>query len=189
MSGLFYFWTMDLSHEIANSTAHRPIRDTISGYVLENPDAFDQLLEMCLDVSNPHHHKACWNLELVLEHRLDWIHPHLDGFCNSLVHFTNESALRSVSKVCLFIAKREFPGRGNGNFASDDQLQKIASATFDWLIDERKVATKAYAMRTLYLLGKRYDWIYPELKEVLSKDFAHHSAGYKAAAKQLLLRL
>lgn len=180
---------MDLRSEIIHSTAHRPIRDKISGYVLEHPEVFEMLLDMCLDVSDENHHKACWNLELVLESKIDWLQPHLEKFCNALENFTDESALRSISKICLFVSKREFPARGKGNFASDEQLQKIASATFDWLIDERKVATKAYAMRALYLLGKRYDWIYPELKEVLSKDFPHHSAGYKAAAKQLLTRL
>ncbi|MBD3583710.1 hypothetical protein [Flavobacterium selenitireducens] len=180
---------MDLRSEIHNSTAHRPIRDRISGYVLEHHEELETLLGMCLDVSDEDHHKACWNLELVLESRIDWLQPHLKKFCDSLVDFTDDSALRSISKICLFISQREFTSRGNGNFATDEQLRKIASATFDWLIDERKVATKAYAMRALYLLGKRYDWIYPELKEILSKDFPHHSAGYKAAAKQLLRRL
>jgi len=180
---------MDLIDEIRNSNSHRPVRDKISGYVLEHGECFGTLLKMALDISDEDHHKACWNLELVLESKIEWIKPHLDNFCDRLQYFTDESALRSISKICQFIAQAEFPIRGLGNFASDDQLQKIASATFDWLIDERKVATKAYSMRTLYLLGKRYDWIYPELKEVLSKDFPHHSAAYKAAAKQLLLKI
>ncbi|RZJ70042.1 hypothetical protein [Flavobacterium sp.] len=177
---------MELRKEIENSTAHRPIRDKISGYVLANRQEFETLLFMALDVSDKNHHKACWNLELVIEAKIDWIKPYLEKFCDSLENFTDESALRSISKICLFIARAEFPKKGRGNFATDEQLQKIASATFDWLIDERKVATKAYAMRALFLLGKRYDWIYPDLKVVLSKDFPDHSAGYKAAAKQLL---
>lgn len=189
MSAFFIFGPMELQQEIQASTAHRPIRDFISGYVLEHESVFPELLALSLDVSSAFHHKACWNLELVLEKKIDWIQPHLELFCNSLETFTDESALRSVSKICLFIARREFPARGKGNFASDEQLQQIASATFDWLIDQRKVATKAYAMRALFLLGKRYDWIYPDLKGLLAKDFPHHSAAYRSAAKQLLARL
>lgn len=180
---------MELTKEIENSTAHRPIRDKISGHVLAHPEAFEELFKMAMDVSDKNHHKACWNLELVLENKIEWISQYLDKFCDTLESFTDESSRRSISKICLFIAQREFPAKGQGNFASDAQLQKIASATFDWLIDESKVATKAYSMRALYLLGKRYDWIYPELKEILSKDFGHHSAAYKSAAKQLLRKL
>lgn len=180
---------MELKTEIENSTAHRPIRDKISGFVLENPSEFKPLLDMALDVSDKNHHKACWNLELVLENKIDWIRPHLDGFSTALETITDESARRSISKICQFIAQKQFASKGDRNFAADDQLQKIASATFDWLIDESKVATKAYSMRALYLLGKRYDWIYPELKAVLEKDFPLYSAAYKSAAKQLLARL
>ncbi|RZJ65639.1 MAG: hypothetical protein EOO50_12885, partial [Flavobacterium sp.] len=155
---------MDLKQQIENSTAHRPIRDLISSHVLENPEAFPELLDLALDVSGKNHHKACWNLELVLEKKLDLIVPYLDKFCDALESFPDESSLRSISKICLFIAQKEFPSKGKGNFATDEQLQKIASATFDWLISESKVATKAYSMRALFLLGKRYDWIYPDLK-------------------------
>ena len=180
---------MELRKEIETSTAHRPIRDKIAGYVLEHEESFPELLKMAIDPADASHYKAAWNLEIVLEQKIDWLQPYLDLFSDALEHLTHESALRSISKVCLFIARREFPTKGQGNFATDDQLQKIGSATFDWLISEKKVATKAYCMRTLFLLGKRYDWIYPELKAVLLKDFGNHSAAYQAAAKQLLKRL
>ena len=44
-------------------------------------------------------------------------------------------------------------------------------------------------MRTLYNLGKHYDWIYPELKTILNKDFPNHSAAYKAVAKEVLKKI
>lgn len=177
---------MDLRREIENSTAHRPIRDKISGYVLANPGDFSTIMEMALDSSDANHHKAWWILELILESQIDWIAPYLEMFCNALSSFTDESALRSISKICLFVCRRQFSSRAQHDFATDDALQKIASAAFDWLIDDRKVATKAYSMRALFLLGTRYDWIYEELNAILSKDFASHSAGYQAAAKQIL---
>ena len=180
---------MDLKIEIEHSTAHRPVRDKISGFVLEHTEHFKLLLDLGLDVSDKNHHKAWWTLELVLESDIGLIRRYLDEFTDSLNRFTDESALRSISKICLFMAMKQFRRGEKDDFATDEQLQKIASAAFDWLIDDRKVATKAYAMRTLFLLGKRYDWIYPDLKEVLSKDFPYHSAGYKAAARQLLLKL
>lgn len=187
-SGLFYFSAMDLKRRVENSTAHRPIRDEISGYVLENRDTFFTLFALAMDTSNKNHHKACWNLELVLEKKIDWLAPSLDAFCDALPAFTDESARRSVSKICLFIARKHF-GKNSPGFAADDQLEKIASACFDWLIGDSKVATKAYAMRALFLLGKKFDWIYSELSEILPKDFSMHSAAYQVVAREILKKL
>ncbi|MFY7729978.1 MAG: hypothetical protein ACOVRN_10710, partial [Flavobacterium sp.] len=73
---------------------------------------------------------------------------------------------------------------------SAQQKELITEACFDWLINpDGKVANKAYAMRTLYILGKDTEWVYPELKRILSEDFSAHSAAYKAAAKELLQKM
>ncbi|WP_232226276.1 hypothetical protein [Flavobacterium sp. ACAM 123] len=61
---------------------------------------------------------------------------------------------------------------------------------FEWLIDEvLKVATKVYAVRTLFELGKKNNWIYPELKRILSDDYYKHSAAYKAVAREILKKI
>ena len=44
-------------------------------------------------------------------------------------------------------------------------------------------------MRSLFLLGKQFDWIYPELKLTLEQDYAKHSAAYKAAARDILKQI
>lgn len=187
-SGLFYFCAMDLERQIENSTAHRAIRDEISGYVLGNRDTFYALFALALDTSSKNHHKACWNLELVLEKKIDWLTPFLDEFCDALPAFTDDGARRSISKICLFIGREHFAKNSPG-FAADNQLEKIASACFDWLIGDSKVATKAYAMRALFLLGKKFDWIHSELGEILPKDFSMHSAAYRAVAREILKKL
>ncbi|KOS06486.1 hypothetical protein AM493_10900 [Flavobacterium akiainvivens] len=173
--------------EVANSTAHRPIRDVISGMVFSTPALLAELMEMALDTSNKNHHKACWSLELVLERHIDWLAPYLDTFCNTLTGYKHEGAIRSVSKICLFTVghNQKHPGFLNGR-----HLQHITEACFDWLIAPNdKVATKAYAMRALYILGKNEDWVHPELQRILSEDFVKHTAAYKAAAKEVLLKL
>jgi hypothetical protein len=62
-------------------------------------------------------------------------------------------------------------------------------ANFDWLITDTKVAAKAYSMRTLHILGKYYDWIHPELQIILTKDYANHTAAYKAVAREVLKKI
>ena len=174
-------------NQIANSTAHRPIRDLLSGQVLNDKTLLPDLITIAFDIKDKNHHRACWILELVCEAKIEWLAPHLDSFCKTLPLFTNESAMRPISKICLFTSEYHHKNPG---FLNRNHIQDIIEACFDWLINpETKVATKAYGMRALYLLGKNEDWIYPELSRILSEDSAKYSAGYKAAAKDILRRI
>ncbi|MDV6168278.1 hypothetical protein R1T16_07560 [Flavobacterium sp. DG1-102-2] len=173
--------------QIANSTAHRPIRDLLSGQVLKNKTLLSELLAIGFNVKDKNHHKACWIAELVFEAKIEWLKEHLDTFCEALPHFTNESAMRPISKIGLLAT--EYRER-HSKFMNTHQVQQITEACFDWLINPKtKVATKAYAMRTLFLIGKKEDWIHHELQRILSEDASKHTAAYTAAAKDVLRRI
>ena len=179
--------SINFQTQIANSTAHRPIRDYLSGLVLADKLLLAELLSMAFDIKDKNHHKACWVLELVLEAEIEWLSDCLDTFCNTLAAYDNESSLRSISKVCLFAVthNQKHPGFLNG-----EHIEHITESCFDWLINpETKVAAKAYAMRALYLIGEKEDWIYPELARILSEDAAKHSPAYMGAAKDILRRI
>ncbi|PZR23089.1 MAG: hypothetical protein DI539_03980 [Flavobacterium psychrophilum] len=174
-------------NQVANSTAHRPIRDLLSGLVLADQNLLPDLLKIAFDVSDKNHHKACWICELVFETKIEWLSSYLDTFCGSLSLFKNESALRPISKICLFATEHDDVNNG---FLQYNHKEQITEACFDWLINpETKVATKAYSMRTLFLLGKKEDWIYPELTRILTEDASKHTAAYKAAAKDILKKI
>lgn len=173
--------------QIANSTAHRPVRDMLSGMVLNNKDLLPELMEIALNSTDKNHYKACWTLELVMEAQITWLHNYLDTFCISLAAIQHEGALRSVSKICLFAVKHY---QKHPDFLIIRHLELIIEACFDWLIDpDGKVATKAYAMRALYLSGKNNNWIYPELQRILQEDATKHTAAYTSAAKDILKRI
>lgn len=173
--------------DIANSTAHRPSRAGLAKRVLADTALLPVLIDIGLNTQNKNHHKACWIMELVFENNIELLDNRLERFCAILKMYKHDGAIRSVSKICLFLANRW----GNQPASlSAQQKELITEACFDWLIDPAgKVANKAYAMRALYILGKDTDWVYPELKRILSEDFAKHSAAYKGAAKELLLKL
>ncbi len=173
-------------NSITNSTAHRPIRDLLSGQVLNDPELLPGLLHIAMDVNDKNHHKACWILELVMEAKIEWLDPYLDEFCDTLASYKHEGAIRSISKICLFAVTKH----QKEQFLKPNHIEQITEACFDWLIDpDGKVAAKAYAMRALYLLGKKEDWIYPELQRILSEDSVKHTAAYKSAAKDILWRI
>lgn len=180
-------WETAFYKKIEGSTAHRPIRDEICGEVLSDPLLLPVLLNIALNCKDKSHHKACWILELVLENNMHWLKEHLDKFSAELINFEHEGAMRSISKICLFAAQKN--EKEKQSFLSDAHVQKITEKCFDWLITDTKVATKAYAMRALYIFGKRQQWIHDELKHILPLGFAEQSPAYRGAAKDILKKI
>jgi hypothetical protein len=177
----------DFYKQIEASTAHRPIRDLLCGEVLSNPELFSVLMETTLNCNDKSHYKACWILELVLENNIHWLAGYLERFTVCLNSYKHEGAIRSVSKICLFAARQQ--QRAKLTFLTPHQEQLIIEACLDWLIKDTKVASKAYAMRALYIFGKQQQWIHDELRHILPQGFPDHSPAYKAAAKEILKKI
>ena len=111
-----------------------------------------------------------------------------DFFCSNIKHLKDISAIRPAAKIWQLLVVSHYK-KQEGIILPEKNLEEILESSFDWLINNTKVASKAYSMRTLYILGKHYDWIYPELKTILNKDFPNHSAAYKAVAKEVLKKI
>lgn len=172
----------ELYKKISDSTAHRTSRDAIANGILTDQNLFPSLFEIALKTKDKNHHKACWIMELVLEKKLFYLTDFLDDFCKNLKTFDNESSLRSISKISMFLSKC--------SILTSFQEELIIESCLDWLIsDHIKVATKAYSIRTLHQLGKKYDWIYPELRRILTDDYSKHSYAYKAVAREILKKI
>ncbi|HSD06727.1 hypothetical protein [Flavobacterium sp.] len=158
-------------------------------FILDNKNHFDELVKISFSPSDKNNHKACWILEFVSYEKLIWLEPHLDFFFENLKYLNQESSLRPIAKVTQLLVKSHYKKDENSIFLSDENLEKCIETSFDWLINDTKVATKAYSIRTLYELGNHHDWIHPELKTIITKDFPNHSAAYKAVAKEVLKKM
>lgn len=172
----------NLDQKIANSSAYRKSREENAQYIFDNPQLFPELVYYALNSKKKDHYKACWILELVLEKKPHLLVPFLSIFCDNLPIITNLGALRSLSKICLFLTK--------SISLTPNQENKITESCLDWLILENvKVATKAYSIRALFELGKNQDWIYPELKRIVEDDYTKYSAAYKAVTRETLKKI
>lgn len=179
----------ELQEKLNYVNAYRENRLSAAQYVLENHLLFSELVSICFTPSDKNNHKACWILEFVSYEELLWLQPHLDFVCSNLKVLKDESAMRPIAKVVQLLVKSHYQKEENKICLSEENIQDCIEASFDWLISDVKVATKAYSIRTLYLLGKHYNWIHPELKIILDKDFGDHSAAYKAVAKEVLKKI
>lgn len=179
----------ELQQKLECVNGHRISRQQTALYIVENPAYFKELIAICFTPSYSESYKACWVLEFVAYEKLEWFNNYLDYYCENLKQITNESSIRPLAKITQLLLKSHYNKIESKIFFSETQIQNCIEICFDWLITDTKVATKAYCMRTLYLLGQHYDWIHPELKIILDKDYILHSAAYKAVAREVLKKI
>ena len=154
---------------------------------MKSDENLAELIEIAFDISHENHVKAFWSLELVCDKKLKMFVPYLDRFCEVLPKLKDDSAVRPATKICMFLAKSNH--RKNGVELSKDQEHTIIENLVDRLIQNEKVAAKVYSMKALFVFGKKYDWIYEELKPIITQDAFLHSAAYQSSARNILKKI
>jgi len=169
----------------------REKRKEMAGVIRNNPHLIEPLLQVAFKFDDPISSKACWVMEFTAKEDLSYLFPWLDSFTKNLSYFRLEPSVRPVAKICEYIALSYFKHKHpeTRKALSNEHLERISAACFDWVIGEYKVAPKAYSMTSLLLLGSLFDWIHPELKLVLEQNYANGSAAYKARARMVLAKL
>ena len=181
----------ELYQSLDDINATRRKRTEMANMVQSNTDLLKPLLEIAFDVDNPISSKACWILEYVAKENLDYILPFIDIFSHKIGGLKLDSSVRPMAKICECLIKAYFSKNPNKTQTTltTQNLEQIATSCFDWLIGEHKVAAKAYSMTSLLLLGRKFEWIHPELKMVLQQNYSSGSAAYKARARMTLSKL
>ena len=177
----------DLVNKINQSTAHRKSRVYLSNYIIRHEELLNEFIAIAFDIQNENHVKAFWSLEFVCEKKLKLFIPYLDSFCEVLPKLKDDSAVRPATKICVFLTKSNH--RKNGISLTQEQEHHLIEALIDRLIQDEKVAAKVYAMKALFVLGKKYDWVHEELKTIIEQDYSNHTAADQAATRNLLKKL
>lgn len=169
----------------AMQNAKRENRLRVANLVVENPELMPFLIEQVFEVENKRSIKAAWTLELVCEQQLNLLIPYLDTFTTKINTLKFDSAVRPASKICNFLAIA-YNSKKNPLITKNltsEYINRMIETGFDWMISNHKVATKAYTMNALFLLGKNADWVHEELKLILEQNIPKESAAYKARGK------
>lgn len=177
----------EMYSKIDQCTAHKKSRVMVSNFAMRNEENLEELISIAFDISNENHIKAFWVLELVCDKKLKLFVSYIDEFCTILPKLKEDSAIRPASKICMFLSKSN--NRKNGIELTKDQEHNLIEQCIDRLIQDEKVAAKVYSMKALYNFGKKYNWIYDELKPIISEDAYKNSAAYQSCARNLLKRI
>jgi hypothetical protein len=176
-----------LFKKIEESTSHKKSRVSLANFCLKTKENIVELVEIAFNLKHQHHVKAFWVLELVCEKKLKLFIPFFNSFCFVLPNITNDSSIRPSAKICMFLAKSNH--RKNGISLTKEQEHIIIEVSLDRLIGTEKVAAKYYAIKALFVLGKKYPWVHDTLKQILIDDAADHSPAYQAAARHVLKQI
>lgn len=157
----------------------------------DNPNLVPKLLDILFTVDDKISPRAAWVFEFMCNHNIETIIPYLDTFTANLHKVHIDSAVRPVAKICEILVTAYTSKLDNNikNVLTATHKERIIETCFDYMINDEKVAAKAYSMTTLFLLGKEYDWIYPELARILEDDFSKQSAAFKARARHILKKI
>jgi len=171
--------------------AKRIHRDRVTNFVIENIETFPFLIELTFGEENEVAIKSSWILELVCLQNINFLASNIDYFTENIDKPTDESILRPLAKISYLITKAYYSKSENKikSKVTEKHKARIIEVSFDWLINKHKVANHTYAMDTLYLFGKEYDWIQNELILVLEKHIQSASPGYQVRAKRILKKL
>lgn len=183
---------MTLLEEIVNTINHSvEKRGYFATMVVENPSLLPELLDICERIDDDISCKASWGLEFVTRHKLQAILPHLDRILMLMPKVYRHPAVRPMAKICEYLILSYYDQNANPTQKHLTKIhrEQIIELCFDWLITDQKVAPQAYSMTTLYLLGTEYDWVHPELKTILEKNYHQGSAAYKARSRMVLKKI
>ena len=183
--------TEQLYKELDYVNHSRENRKKYAIMVISNPELIDKVLDVLFQVDDKVSQRAAWLLEFVARENLDALLPYLDRITEEMHKVYLDPAVRPIAKICEYIIEAYYHKNANHtkDYLKPIHKERIIELSFDYMITDQKVAAKAYSMNSLYLLGKEYDWIHPELMQILEQGFASGSAAYKARSRHLLKKL
>lgn len=183
--------TTELYKELNYVNHSREKRLKYANLVIDNPELISSLLKILFEVNDKISCRAAWVLEYACREDINLILPYIDSFTNGIPSVKLDAAVRPVAKICECLAEAYYSNTINKvkNTLSLSHIDKIVAVCFDYLISDEKIAPKAYSMNTLFLFGKDLDWIHPELKMIIERDYQMQSSGFKARARHILKKL
>src|SRR5690606_30236146 len=162
--------------------------DLLVGQLLGRPALVMVLIEEIAIGDREGNFYGSWVLDHLMRRKLEHLLPHMEEFTILLISLKNESCIRPLAHVCEMLCTAYFK-KGDPRFVggiTDEQLERIMTVCFDWLISPMNMAPKVFAMGCLYHLGSKFDWVRPELRAILEATMEQGSSGYRGRAKKTL---
>lgn len=151
-------------------------------YIEKNPTSFQELFDLaCAQSSEREHIVAAWVFEPYILQRLDDLTPLLDQFLEGVLLQKHESKRRPMAKVLFHYCKNKTRRKA----LTKKQIDTIVNLCFAYMIDAKKIAAIAFAMKTLHFFRNHEDWIEEEFIAYIEQKRPNCSAGFRSLINQL----
>ena len=165
--------------------------DQIVAQLIQQPELVGPLLQEVLLEDKEGTFNASWTLRHLMQKKLEYLLPFFSTFTEMLGTLKSEATIRAMACVCemvctVYFKKKDATFQKN---ITNEQLEKIMTSCFDWLISPMNMAPKVFSMTSLYYLGMKFDWVHPELRLVLEDTYPTGTVGYQNRAKKTLDKL
>ncbi len=176
-----------LKKELQQVNTRPENRKNLLSKLLQEPDFFSEILKL-IGTDKEMAPKAARAIELASIQNVEVILPHINSVIVISKSSNNDSVIRAMAKILEILIDQHYSSKNRFQL-QENQLQQIVEICFDWLITPQKTAAQVYSMGCLLQLGKDYSWIYTELLQILKKNYAKNSAGYKARARKIIQQI
>ncbi len=158
----------------------RRTADIAVSFIGNNPDFFQQMLDIALKDSGTLSMRAARVVNLVSVNHPHLIRPHISSFIPSLSEFKTDGLKRELAKT---IWQRSLD-------IDEESMGILVDTCFFWLKDPyEKVAIKVYAMEIIYKISQLYPEIKNELISTVENMMPRSSFGIKSRGRKLLKKL
>ncbi len=162
--------------------SHAGDREKGALFIQENPHHFDTLFRLaCSSESKRAHVVSAWILEKYSLDKLDVFTPIMNVFIEGVSVQTHESKRRPMMKLLYHYCKK--PERRNGLSAT--QIQAIINCGFTHMLDAQKIASIAFAIKTVAYFRFHETWVNEELNQFIINKLPNSSPGFRSMAKYI----
>ncbi len=143
-----------------------------------DPGHFRTIMTCILQEKDPIPPRAAWVAELLTQKDPALIDPYLKDIIENLDNFTHPGTRRNLLKILM---RTKIPEEYRGI---------LIDVCFRWLMEEdKKVASKIFAMQIIENHIPVYPELAVELSEVILDQFEKNSAGFKSRGRKVLKNL
>ena len=127
------------------------------------------------------HIVAAWVLEKYSLNRLEVLANNLNSFLKGVADQKHESKRRPMMKLLFHYCKN----KKRRAALTSAQIDTIVAACFDYMLEAKKAAALAFAMKTLHFFRTHEDWIEEELQAYIAQRLPNSSAGFQSVVRQI----
>ncbi len=169
---------MDIKEELQKDSSPQQV-ESISDYVLGNPETFDELMQCFFSEDFRLAHWASNVVIKCVKKQNKWIDPYLERIVKDMEKpGAREAKKRNCVRLLQFV---ELPEKYMGD---------VADTCFKFLDSAKEaIAVRAFSMTVLYNITKTYPEIKNELIMMIEDHLPYGSAGIKSRGRNILKQL